>query len=171
MLARVGAAWVLLAALWSPAPAGAASEATVCEVDWIITLDVAMTPTATVGNYTSGGETGVIVCDGEINGHLVTGAGTFGQDGAYGPGPGGGADCNQGAAAGDYTATIPTDAGPQHISGPATLYWFGPAGVMADASFPGAFEVSFPTGDCRSEPAPQLHFHARGVLVAEEAGG
>jgi hypothetical protein len=163
----VGAALMLLTTLWNPAASGAAApvEGAVCDTDWVATLTVPMSPLGAFGEYTSGGETGVIHCDGTVRGWPVTGEGTYGERGAYGPGPHGGADCSKGAGDGEFTATIPTEDGPQHISSSNSFYWIGPAGVMTDGSFSGAFQLSFPSGNCLTAPAPQLRIQARGFLV------
>ena len=166
MAPRVAAATlILLATLWCPAPSGADVEGAVCETDWVGTLTVPMTPEQSIGRYTSGGETGVIRCDGSIKGRTVTGEGSYGELGAYGPGPQGGADCSKGAGAGDFTATIPTEDGPQHISGPLTFYWMGPAGVIT-GGISGALQLSYLSGDCLTAPAPKVHIQARGLLIA-----
>ncbi|MGH9035781.1 MAG: hypothetical protein ACRD0O_08445 [Acidimicrobiia bacterium] len=155
---------ILLAPLWRPAPGGADVEGAVCETDWVATLTVPMSTIQSVGRYTSGGETGVIRCDGSIRGRPVTGEGTYGEDGAYGPGPQGGADCSKGAGSGDFTATIPTEDGPQHISGPLTFYYMGPAGVLT-GGVAGTFQLSYPSGDCLTAPAPKVRIQARGLVV------
>lgn len=163
-----GAALILMATLWwNPASGGAAGpvEGAVCQTDWVATLTVPMSPLGAFGEYTSGGETGVIRCDGTVRGRTVTGAGTYGERGAYGPGPHGGADCSKGAGDGEFTATIPTEDGPQRISSSNSFYWVGPAGVLTDGSFSGALQLSFPAGDCLTAPAPQLRIQARGLLV------
>lgn len=173
MTARVAAVTLtLLTTLWTPTASGAPGglEGAVCETDWVATLTVPMSPLGAFGEYTSGGETGVIHCDGTIRGRAVTGDGTYGERGAYGPGPHGGADCSKGAGDGEFTATIPTEDGPQHISDANSFYWIGPTGVMTEGSFTGAFQLSFPAGDCLTAPAPQLRIQARGFLVVADGG-
>jgi hypothetical protein len=160
-----GAALIVVATLWGAPPGGADVEGAVCQTDWVATLTVPMGPDQSLGRYDTGGETGVIRCDGSIRGRQVTGEGTYGELGAYGPGPQGGADCSKGAGSGDFTATIPTEDGPQHISGPVTFYWMGPGGVLT-GGFAGTFQLSYPSSNCFTAPAPKMHIQARGLLIA-----
>jgi hypothetical protein len=163
-----------LVALVVPAPVVAraatpsvpSGQALLCTADWVVRLDQPISMTESFGQFTSGGETGVINCHGNLGGQPVTGPGTYGESGAFGPGRVGGADCTNGGGAGDYTATIPTAAGPQHVSGMVSFNWTGPIGVVFDGQFPSAFRLSPGAGDCFNQPARELHFQAAGVLFA-----
>ena len=139
----------------------------VCTADWVVTLDQPISRVSSFGQFTSGGETGVIDCRGDVGGHPVTGPGTYGESGAFGPDPAGGADCSTGSGAADFTATLPTAAGPRHVGGLVSFYWAGPAGVVFDGRFPGAFRLSPGEGDCVNQPARQLHFQAGGLLFVD----
>jgi hypothetical protein len=146
--------------------AGPSGEGLLCSSDWVASLNQPISRTASFGQFTSGGETGVIDCRGTLRGHQVTGPGTYGESGAYGPGPTGGADCTNGTGAGDFTATIPTDAGPQRVEGIVSFSWVGATGAVFDGRFPAVFRVSAGQGDCFNEPARELRFQATGVLFA-----
>ena len=171
--------WTLalgLVALLVPAPVAARAAAPSvpsgqglpCTAEWVVRLDQPISMTGSFGQFTSGGETGVISCQGSLGGQPVTGPGTYGESGAFGPGRVGGADCTNGGGAGDYTATIPTAAGPRHVTGMASFYWAGPAGVVFDGRFPSLFRLSAGGGgDCFSQPARELHFQAAGLLFAD----
>jgi hypothetical protein len=63
----------------------------------------------------TGAETGLITCVGQINGHWVTGPGTFGHKGKTWDG-----NCFGNQGAGTYSYTIPTAGGDQHATGTYT---------------------------------------------------
>jgi len=138
-----------------------------CVADWVVRLDQPLSRVNSVGQFTSGGETGVIDCHGRLGGHTVTGPGTYGESGAFGAGPAGGADCSNGGGAGDFSATIPTDGGRRHVEGTVSFYWLGESGVVFDGRFPSAFRLSPGAGDCLTRPAGELHFQAGGLLFAD----
>ena len=149
----------------APAPDVPSGQGLPCTADWVVRLDQPISRVASFGQFTSGGETGVINCLGEVGGHRVTGPGTYGESGAFGAGPAGGADCSNGSGAGDFTATIPTDGGRRHVEGMVSFYWLGAAGVVFDGRFPSVLRLSPGAGDCLTEPARELHFQAGGVLL------
>jgi hypothetical protein len=148
-------------------PSAPSGQGLPCVADWVVRLDQPISRTSSFGQFTSGGETGVITCHGSLRGHRVTGSGSYGESGAFGPGPVGGADCSDGGGAGDFSATIPTDAGPERVGGIVSFYWAGPAGVVFAGPFPSAFRLSPGGGDCVSQPARELHFMAGGVLFVD----
>ncbi|HVW31785.1 MAG TPA: hypothetical protein VHL53_04535, partial [Acidimicrobiia bacterium] len=130
-----------------------------------VQLDQPISTVSSFGQFTSGGETGTITCQGSVRGHAVTGPGTYGESGAFGAGPAGGADCSNGAGAGDFTATVPTDGGPQRLAGTVSFYWAGATGVVFKGPYPGLLRISPDAGDCVSRPARELHFQAVGLLL------
>jgi len=150
-----------------PVPSVPSGQGLFCAAEWVARLDQPISRASSFGQFTSGGETGSINCRGTLRGHQVTGPGTYGESGAFGPDPVGGADCTDGGGAGDFTATIPTDAGPQHVTGMVSFYWAGPVGAVFDGRFPGVLRLSPGAGDCVSEPARELHFQADGILFAD----
>ena len=159
---------VCLALFGAPGPAAARPEqGLLCTADWVARLDQPISRTSSFGQFTSGGETGAIDCRGTLRGHQVSGPGTYGESGAVGPGPAGGADCTDGGGAGDFSATIPTEAGPQHVEGVLSFYWAGPGGIVFDGPFPAAFRLSPGAGDCVNEPARELHFQVGGILFVD----
>jgi hypothetical protein len=112
---------VLLPALMAwPAHAQGESNAS-CTMAWRTYFSPGFTMTKGTGIYgtgvgITGAETGSIMCVGTINGHRVTGPGTFGHKGRTWDG-----DCvagNQGA--GTFSYTIPTSGGRQHVTGTYT---------------------------------------------------
>jgi hypothetical protein len=112
----------LLAAVAFPAlvasPVHAQGETNaVCGIVHTIYLSPGFTMTKGTGIYgtgvgITGAETGVFTCTGMINGHAVTGPGTFGHKGKTWEG-----DCFGNQGAGTYSYTIPTAGGVQHATG------------------------------------------------------
>jgi hypothetical protein len=120
-----------------------------------ITPGISMTPTR--NHLTTNGETGVINCVGSINGHEVTGPGTWGVDHPIGPGPLGEATCLQSSAAGGkFLYTVPTRHGQLHVEGALAYTHVGTGGTIsgqADAiTFSGTFRFQPKAGNCVTTP-------------------
>jgi hypothetical protein len=103
----------------SPAQAQGETEA-VCSFVWKAYFSPGFTMTKGTGIYGTGvridgAETGRMTCVGMINGHWVTGPGTFGHKGNTWDG-----SCFGNQGAGTFSYTIPTAGGPQHITGTYT---------------------------------------------------
>jgi hypothetical protein len=107
--------------------------------------------TTTYGSLTvdSGGEKGSITCVGTINGHLVTGPGSFGFLGLLT------GSCFSHTAAGTYSWTVPTDAGVMHYAGTFNVNGVGFTGSVhasqPEGSFTGRY-VIVPAQDCLTAP-------------------
>src|SRR5256885_9405573 len=128
--------WTLalgLVALLVPAPVAARAAAPSvpsgqglpCTAEWVVRLDQPISMTGSFGQFTSGGETGFISCQGSLGGQPVTGPGTYGESGAFGPGRVGGADCTNGGGAGGHPAPHPNPPRPRPRTGMAPLHLAG----------------------------------------------
>jgi hypothetical protein len=117
----------------------------------------------------TGAETGLITCTGTVNGHRVTGPGTFGHKGRTWDGT-----CFGNQGAGTYSYTIPTAGGTQHVTGTYTesrgINQEGPAEArQPGAVFNGRHQV-LPTGvvtswqNCMSRPVTEVDAIMLGVL-------
>ncbi len=136
-----------------------------------------MTPglslTSTSGAFTSGGETGAIVCSGSVEGRAVTGPGTFGAEGRYGT-----ADGDSCVSGGEGSAvqsfTLATRDGALPVRSVITFAYQpvpGPGGSLALASgrfegerFSGTFDVTLIEGDCVTRPVTRVRLDGRGML-------
>jgi hypothetical protein len=132
---------------------------------------LSLTPTS--GAFTSGGETGAITCSGSVNGHIVTGPGTFGAEGNYGT-----ADGDSCVSGGEGSAvqsfTVPTSDGPAPVQNAITFTYRpapGSGGSMSLASgrfhgerFSGTFDVTLIEGDCVTSPVTRVRLDGRGML-------
>jgi hypothetical protein len=117
-----------------------------------------MTPTT--GVFNSAGETGSINCEGTLYGHTVTGPGSFGFEGTLTD-----SSCLSHQGSGIYYFTVPTDAGPLHVSGGG--FAISGTGVFGkvDATHPGvhftgSYVLLLAKGNCVTEPVTEA-----GVLM------
>jgi hypothetical protein len=106
------------------------------------------------GTVSSGGETGTVDCSGNLDGHEITGPGSWGFEGKLTQ-----ANCVEGGKGnGRISMTVPTDAGNQHFEEFIT-FGFGPAGAypplvgdwIGDRTS-GLFVVAPAQGDCVTAP-------------------
>ncbi|MDQ3678858.1 MAG: hypothetical protein M3401_19015 [Actinomycetota bacterium] len=116
------------------------------------------------GTVTSGGQTGRVICVGEIGGARVTGAGTGGIMYAYSSGT-----CAAHVGLGTATWTIPTEAGPKQLTGTLSVRRIA-LGVLAEVRFPDALAdlagaVVPVAGDCVITPLSKVHVTVAGPLV------
>jgi len=107
--------------------------------------------TPTEGTAVSAGENGSVTCAGQIDGHTVTGPGSFGLDGHYTD-----STCLTQHSSGTYTFTVPTDAGPLHKAGTFSENRLGLSG-SEEVTQPGAHGtgsyLALPMrGDCVTAP-------------------
>lgn len=167
----IGVACLALAP--SPAQAQGETEA-VCSMVWKTYLSPGFTMTkgqgiAGTGLGITGAETGLITCAGTVNGHRVTGRGTFGHQGQTWDGT-----CFGNQGAGTYSYTIPTVGGVQHVTGTYTesrgMNQEGPLEArQPGAAFSGRHQV-LPTGvvtsgeDCGSKPVTEVDAVLVGVF-------
>ncbi|MDX6676099.1 MAG: hypothetical protein QOE31_151 [Solirubrobacteraceae bacterium] len=162
---RLGAlATVAAAALLGTASAQAAgTTSAVCAPQLSVTISPGFRLTPGSGTLSSGGETGSIICSGEVDGHHVTGPGTVGLDETYAQG-----DCLSHVGTGTVRVSIPTTAGVVHLVGAATSRRTA-LGLLADAQFPGVsysgVGLAIPTqGDCLLTPMRQALITVSGLL-------
>jgi hypothetical protein len=149
---RFGVVGILAAPALVPVTAHAAgNSAAACVFEFVMDVAPGVSMTPTDFTYTTGGETGKIVCVGTVHGHPVTGPGTIGDQGTgYG-------SCSRGAVTGVYTMTIPTDAGPQRLRVPYTeLKFVGPLGVRTMPEFAGSFTFVPTRGDGVATPITEV---------------
>lgn len=153
-----------------PAPAaGAGGAHCTFEARFRLTPGLSVVPSR--GQFTSGGETGTITCEGRLRTGAVSGAGTFGAQGRYGTGSFGDTCLTGGEGDGVQSFTIPTAGGPVHVTNPIT-FRYGVAtghvlgGTFQGDSFAGTFEIASFEGDCVANPMTVLVLRGEGVLSA-----
>jgi hypothetical protein len=149
-----------------PGEQGATSAS--CSLAFLVYTTPGLGMTSSSGQFSSRGETGTINCVGEIFGHTVTGPGTFGFEGTLTN-----SSCLYHEGSGTAFFTVPTDAGPVHVSGGGfynvALGVLGidhathDGGLVFDGSY-----VLFPVkGNCITEPVTEAHVlmvgHVRGT--------
>jgi hypothetical protein len=161
----------------SPAQAQGENDA-VCSMVWKAYLSPGFTMTKGTGIIgtgagMTGAETGVITCAGTINGHWVTGPGTFGHKGKTWDG-----NCFGNQGAGTYSYTVPTAAGVEHATGTYTesrgITQEGPAEArQPGAVFYGRHQV-LPTGfvtswqNCINKPITEVDAVMVGVFRSSD---
>ena len=123
-----------------------------------------LSTTPNSGRFDSAGETGTIDCVGKIGGHTVTGPGSFGFEGTLTD-----SGCLSHKGSGISYFTVPTDAGPVHVSGGGfTVTGVGVFGGV-DATHPGVrFVGSYLlvpiNGNCVTEPLTEARVLMNGSL-------
>lgn len=153
-----------------PAPAGGKNTIP-CgfEARFQLTPGLSLTPGR--GDFTSGGETGRISCQGAVSSGAVTGPGTFGAQGRYGTGPLGDTCATGGEGDGVQSFTIPTAGGPLVVTNPFT-FRYGAAtgqllgGTFEGSSFAGRFTIESFEGDCVANPMTVVVLRGEGRLSA-----
>lgn len=144
---------------------------TPCSFDQVVTLDPGFSPTPASGTYTSKGQTIPLSCTGSIDGKHITGPGTLGEVGRYGTSGPNSCTHIDGEFAQVSTMTLPTDAGPVHLTDATRgtyglLQGGGAAGGTFDGPrFYGTFIVEGFEGDCVLTPITKLHLSVHGWLV------
>jgi hypothetical protein len=162
---RLGALATLAAGALLGTTSAQASGTTsaVCSPQLSVTINPGFRVAPSSGTISSGGETGSLICSGDIEGHRVTGPGTVGLDETYASG-----DCLSHVATGTVRVSVPTTAGVVHLVGAATSHRTALA-LVAEAQFPGAsysgVGVALPTqGDCVLTPMRQALLTVSGLL-------
>lgn len=163
LVALLSASTVAQAQSSPPSEEGATSANCSLSFSAYTTPGLGMTPSS--GQFNSRGETGTINCVGKIFGHTVTGPGTFGFEGTLTN-----SSCLYHEGSGTAFFTVPTDAGPVHVSGGGfTVVALGVLGidhVTHDGGlvFDGSY-VLFPVkGNCITEPVTEAHVLMSGHL-------
>jgi hypothetical protein len=139
-------------------PSGPSGSQAVCVAQWLDSVSPGISMTPSAGTFTSNGQTGTITCVGSVNGHAVTGPGTFGEQGVVN------GTCAAGSGSATFSMTIPTDGGLVGLTIPAVFTVAGGVGLRPTGTFPGGF-VSVPTrGDCLLTPVTQIAVVLHGTL-------
>lgn len=162
--------WIsgLLGASLAPAMAlpayGEGGTSASCTIVTPNRLSPGFSPTSTSGTYGTGGETGTITCLGTLEGHRVTGAGTFGFEGTYT------GDCFGNVGSGTYFFTVPTEVGPKHFTGSFTERRTGFTGPVEASQPGGRFQGRFLAlprkGDCFTTPLTEVLINMAGTFAA-----
>jgi len=153
---------LLLPALGAwPAHAQGGTSA-VCSLRIPANLTPGFSRTSSTGTYGTGGETGTITCSGTVDGHRVTGPGSFGFKGTYT------GECFGNVGSGTYFFTVPTDVGQMHFTGTYTETRIGLTGPV-EASQPGArfsgpLVVAPTKGDCVTAPVTEVLINIAGTF-------
>jgi hypothetical protein len=154
--ATVGA---LATAAMLPAAARADRSQAACIASWRDTVSPGVSLTPAFVTFTSDGERGSISCAGTVDGHLVTGIGTFGEAGqAQGT-------CLSGSGSTTFSMTIPTTAGPVHLQMPGVFTLLGGVGFRPTGDFPGGFVFVPLDGTCALLPVTELQVVLHGTLL------
>ena len=145
-------------------------EGTHCTFSFDVIITPGLSMEGTSGTHSSGGETGVMECHGPINGSDPTGAGTIGDEGAYGT-----EDpdtcASGGEGTGTDTITIPTVDGTQRIISEFT-FTYGELstkggvvhGQFTGTRFTGTFEFTPVEGDCVTSPVTRAAVTGEGII-------
>lgn len=153
-----------------PAPASG-RDGIPCRFEARFRLTPGLSVTPSRGEFTSGGETGTISCEGAVGSGAVTGPGTFGAQGHYGTGTTGDTCLTGGEGNGVQSFTLPTAGGPVHVTNPIT-FRYGIAtgqvlgGTFEGPSYTGTFEIASFDGDCVARPMGVVILRGEGALTA-----
>jgi hypothetical protein len=144
---------VLLAAVLLVLPAAPANAAAPhadldCTITLITDVHPPITPELRHHAVTSHGLTGTADCTGTVDGHQVTGAGTFG---IYTQGPG---SCATGSSSGTFVLRIPTTGGTMTVTGryESTFGDLPGGGAVFTGDLTGPVAVVAADGDCVNTP-------------------
>jgi hypothetical protein len=139
------------AAAQTPAPG---DNDAVCTFRFTEYFSPGVTLTPTSGTQNSGGEVGSMTCSGKLQGHNITGPGTFGNEGFLHE-----STCVLDHSTGRYFATLPTDAGPIRFEGTYSLLRTGLTlkvdTEQAGARGTGSAAVIPTRGDCVMTPVTE----------------
>jgi hypothetical protein len=178
---RLGGVFAVGVLLLGPSFSAEASDSpvqAVCTMVWKAYFSPGFTMTKGPGVYgtgagITGAEMGLITCAGVINGHRVTGPGTFGHNGRTWDG-----DCFGNQGAGTYSFTVPTSGGVQHVTGTYTesrgINQEGPVEARAPGAFFYGRHQVLPTGvvtsweDCRDRPVTEVDAVMVGYFEASD---
>jgi hypothetical protein len=149
----------------SSAPSEVATTSASCSLSFSVYTTPGLGITPSSGQFSSRGETGTINCLGKIFGHTVTGPGTFGFEGTLTN-----SSCLYHEGSGTAFFTVPTDAGPIHVSGGGfynvALGVLGIDHATHDGGlvFDGSYVLLPVTGNCLTEPVTEAHVLMSGLV-------
>ena len=106
--------------------------------------------------YTSGGQTGTIVCQGSLGGRRVSGPGTIGVEGTMQ------GSCFEGKGTGTNRLSVPTDQGVIEFVEPFAVAYRGTVGTYEGERMSGHFQFIPAEGNCVSAPM------TKALVVAED---
>lgn len=160
---RIGgapAAMVAVALLGAASAHAAGTTSAVCTNLFSVTITPGFSMTPTSGTLTTNGETGSIICVGQIDGHPVTGPGTIGIHENY---------TNVTCPSSVISVTIPTTAGAKHMDGSLTvqrtLLAVQPEAQFPNAHFSGVSVIVPMQGDCFVTPLRKSLLSVTGSLT------
>jgi hypothetical protein len=138
-----------------------------CTAEMDVTWSPGLSSEENAGTFTSGGETGVIRCDGPVKGERQTRSGTAGVEGRYGtkdPDSCG----SDGEGTGRHSFTVPTAKGSKKITNNFTFVYRTEKGVISGSfsgdQYSGGLRGSPLDGDCASQRVTRFHLIFEGDL-------
>jgi hypothetical protein len=129
-------------------PVSHAAASAFCSFEVPVTLSPglsAMTPTS--GTFTTGGQTGKLMCHGDAYGKAITGPGTIGYDGKLDS-----QTCSSGTGTGTAKLVLPTTEGPMEFSYDFTFQRAALLGSFMSDYYSGGFGFMPTKGDCFTAP-------------------
>jgi hypothetical protein len=142
------ALFVVAAAGAAALPASSAQAMAFCSFEVPVTLSPglsAMTPSS--GTFTTGGQTGKLMCQGDAYGKAISAPGTVGYDGILNS-----QTCANGDGTGTARLVLPTASGPLDYTYTFTYQRAGLFGEFTSDAFSGGFTFQPTKGDCVSSP-------------------
>ncbi|HKY76442.1 MAG TPA: hypothetical protein VJS45_09890 [Acidimicrobiia bacterium] len=166
------AATVALFVAVAAAPAPAAPAPTRCAFSVVVSLSPGLSLVPSTGEFTSGGETGTVSCDGVVRGVRPVGPGTLGVVGRYGTNDPD--TCLDGEGEGRFSFTFPTADGEGRRSnvfafsfGLLRALTGGPSGEFSGQGFSGTIEVQPEEGNCLVTPVTRVSIRGQGTITEQ----
>ncbi len=155
----------------APVPVAAAPDRVHCSFEARFRLTPGLSVIPGGGEFTSGGQTGAISCQGTLSMGPATGPGPFGAQGRYGTGTIGDTCQTGGEGVAVQSFTVPTAGGPVPVTNPITFrYGIATGQVMGGTfhgdSYSGTFEIASFEGDCVVNPMTVVVLRGEGLLSA-----
>jgi hypothetical protein len=164
---------LLLAATVAAHPASAEESPTHCTFSLVVSLSPGLSFVPSSGEFTSGGQTGTVTCDGIVRGVQPTGPGTLGVTGRYGtqdPDT-----CLDGEGEGRFSFTFPTAEGEGKRSNNFSFSFGlvgalvgGPPGEFSGNGFSGTIDVQPEEGNCFVTPVTKVSIRGQGTITEQQ---
>jgi hypothetical protein len=151
------------AALAAVAPATASADA-FCSFTFKVTLSPGLAMAPGDATFTSDGETGKVMCFGDVNGKMITGPGTIGVKGSAT-----GASCASGKGTGTSSYTLPTASGPVAVSYTYPFSYTLGAGPFMSPGYSGGFGFLPTKGTCLT-PVTEAQVMGFSHIVSPKSG-